>query len=175
MTDWEALVGQHVGIVHPTACRLVGNGADAWDCVQETFLEAVKIERRKPVRNWSALLRYLATARALDLLRRRVRQRRRCDAEADPAEAVSREAGPSSQAEAHELAERLRAAVGQLPPRQAEVFCLICFEQMTSQEVAERMGISPTAARMLLSRARGRLQRLLEPLCSVAEEDERAR
>ena len=69
MADWEAVVSQHVAAVRRTVYRLVGNHADAWDCVQETFLEAVKIDRREPVRNWSALLRHLATARALDLLR----------------------------------------------------------------------------------------------------------
>jgi RNA polymerase sigma-70 factor, ECF subfamily len=163
MTDWEAVVRQSVGIVQRTVYRLVGNHADAWDCVQETFLEAVKIDRRELVRNWSALLRHLATAKALDLLRRRSRQRGRCNPEADPAEAISREPNPSGHAEANELADRLRAAVGQLPHRQAEVFCLIYFEQMASEEVAERLRISPTAARMLLCRARERLRRLLEP------------
>ena len=69
MTDWDAVVSQHVAIVQRTVYRLVGNHADAWDCIQETFLEAVKIDRREPVRNWPALLRHLATARALDLLR----------------------------------------------------------------------------------------------------------
>ncbi len=69
MTDWEVIVGQHVEIVRRTVYRLVGNHADAWDCVQETFLEAVRIDRREPVRDWPALLRHLATARALDLLR----------------------------------------------------------------------------------------------------------
>jgi DNA-directed RNA polymerase specialized sigma24 family protein len=33
---------------------------------------------------------------------------------------------------------------------------------MTSEEVAQQVGITPAAARMLLSRARRRLQRLLE-------------
>ena len=100
MTDWEAVVSQHVEIVRRTVYRLVGNHADAWDCIQETFLEAVKIDRREPVRNWPALLRHLATARALDLLRVRCRQRSRCGPEADPAQAISREPGPSSHAEA---------------------------------------------------------------------------
>jgi len=163
MTDWEAVVGQHVQIVRRTVYRLVGNHADAWDCVQETFLEAVKIDRRETVRNWPGLLRRLATARALDLLRARYRQRSRRSRNVDPAQAISREPNPSRQAEARELADRLRVAVGRLPRRQAEVFCLICFEQMTSEEVAEQLGISPTAARMLLTRARRRLQRLLEP------------
>ncbi|MBN2025038.1 MAG: sigma-70 family RNA polymerase sigma factor [Pirellulales bacterium] len=171
MTDWEAVVGQHVEIVRRTVHRLVGNDADAWDCVQETFLEAVKIERREPVRDWTALLRRLATARALDLLRVRCRQRGRRNTEADPAHAISREPSPSGHAEASELADRLRAAVGRLPRRQAEVFCLTCFEQMTSEVVAQRLGISPTAARMLLSRARRRLQGILEPLHGAAGKD----
>jgi RNA polymerase sigma-70 factor (ECF subfamily) len=172
MTDWEAVVSQHVAVVWRTVYRLVGNHADAWDCVQETFLDAVKTDRREPVRNWPALLRRLATARALDLLRVRSRQRQRSNPEADPSQAVSQEPDPSHRVEANELADRLRAAVGRLPRRQAEVFCLISFEQMTSEEVAERLGISPTAARMLLSRARRRLRRLLEPLCGVTEEDD---
>ena len=172
MTDWEAVVSQHVGIVRSTVYRLVGNDADAWDCIQETFLEAVKVDRREPVRNWPALLRHLATARALDLLRVRYRQRDRQSPDVDPAQAMSREPNPSSQAEASELAERLRVAVGQLPRRQAEVFCLSCFEQMTSEEVGEQVRISPTAARMLLSRARRRLERLLKPSGGVPQEDD---
>jgi RNA polymerase sigma-70 factor (ECF subfamily) len=163
MTDWEAVIGQHVAVVHRTVCRLVGNYADAWDCIQDTFLEAVKIDRREPIRNWSALLRHLATAKALDLLRRRIRQRARYSADADPADAASREPNPAGHAEASELADRLRVAVGQLPSRQAQVFCLTCFEQMSSEDVAERLGVSPAAARMLLLRARERLRILLQP------------
>jgi RNA polymerase sigma-70 factor, ECF subfamily len=175
MADWETVVGQHAATVRRTVYRLVGNHADAWDCVQETFLEAVKIDRREPVRNWSALLRHLATARALDLLRRRSRQRSRYDSDADPAQAVGHDPSPSANAEANELSDRLRAAVGQLPCRQAEVFCLTCFEQMSGEEVAERLGITPTAARILLSRARGRLKRLLESFGGASEQGERTR
>jgi RNA polymerase sigma-70 factor (ECF subfamily) len=171
MTDWDAVVSQHAETVRRTVHRLVGNHADAWDCIQETFLEAVKIDRREAVRNWSALLKHLATVRALDLLRARFRQRNRRNPNADPAEAVSREPNPSGHAEANELADRLRAAVRELPRRQAQVFCLSCFEQMTSEEVAERLGVSPTATRMLLSRARGRLKRLLKLFGDGAEEE----
>ncbi len=95
MTDWDAVVGQHVEIVRRTVFRLVGNHADAWDCIQETFLEAVKIDRREPVRNWPALLRHLATARALDLLRVRCRRQNRFGPEDESAQAISREPDPS--------------------------------------------------------------------------------
>lgn len=168
MTDWEAVVGQHVELVRRTVYRLVGHEADAGDCVQETFLQAVQLDRREPVRDWSALLRHLATARALDLLRRRCRQRRE-ETGVDPEQFPGREPSPLRQAEAHELAARLRTALGQLPPRQAEVFCLSCFEEMTSEEIGCRLGLRPTAVRMLLSRARRRLERLLKPWDGVAE------
>lgn len=172
MTDWETVVGQHAGIVQRTVYRLVGNHADAWDCIQETFLEAVKIDRREPVRNWPALFRHLATVRALDLLRVRSRQRSRHSPDVDPEHAIGREPNPLRYAEASELADRLRVAVGQLPRRQAEVFCLSCFEQMNSEEIGAQVGISPTAARMLLCRARRRLERLLEPGRGVPAKDD---
>jgi len=170
MTDWETVVSRHAETVRRTVHRLVGNHADAWDCVQETFLEAVKIDRREPVRNWPGLLRRLATVRALDLLRVRVRERERRGTDVDPANLTGREPSPPESAEASELADRLRAAVAQIPHRQAEVFCLSCFDEMTSEEVAEQMGISPSATRMLLSRARRSLQRLLEPCPGVPDD-----
>jgi RNA polymerase sigma-70 factor, ECF subfamily len=170
MTDWDAVVKQHAGIVRSTIHRLVGNHEDAWDCIQETFLAAVKLDRREPVGNWPALLRRLATARALDLLRARSRQHGRRSPESDPAAAISREPSPLLSAEASELAERLRAAVGQLPRRQAEVFCLTCFEHMSSEEIAEQLGLTNTAVRMLLCRARRGLQRLLEMMAGLTRE-----
>jgi RNA polymerase sigma-70 factor, ECF subfamily len=114
----------------------------------------------------------LAIARSLDLLRLRCRQRNRLSPDVTPDQAISQGPSPSSCAEASELAARLRIALGQLPCRQAEVFCMLYFEQMTSEEVAERLGLSPTATRMLLSRARRRLHGLLEPLQGAAKRDD---
>ena len=124
VTDWKLIVDQYGTLVWATASRLLGNHADAQDCFQETFCEAIKLARREPVRDWGSLLRHLATVRALDLLRVRCRTRSRTDAQADPAAAIGREADPSQEAEALELAERLRAALAQLPPQQANVFCI---------------------------------------------------
>ena len=84
---------------------------------------------------------------------------------------LGREPEPPHQAEASELAERLRNALRRLPGGQAEVFCLFSFEQLTCEQAAQQLGISPTAARMLLSRARRRLQRLLGLSRSPATSD----
>ena len=164
MTDWKTIVEQYGGLVWATACRLVGNCADASDCFQETFLEAVKISRREPVRDWSGLLRHLATARALDLLRVRCRRRDRIEVMADPDALVSREADPGQEAEAAELAERLRAVLAQLPQDQAAVFCLSCLDKLSYREIGERLGVTTNAVGVLLHRARGRLRELLTPV-----------
>ncbi len=163
MTDWKTIVDQYGGLVWATACRLLGNSADAADCFQETFLEAVKVARREPVRDWASLLRHLATARALDLLRVRCRRRNRTDP-ADPATLTSREAGPGQQAEAAELADRLCVALTELPPQQAEVFCLSCVEHLTYGEIGARLTLTTGAVGVLLHRARQRLRELLAPV-----------
>lgn len=161
MTDWKAIISQHGQLVWHTAYRLVGNHADAADCFQETFLEAVKVARKEPVREWSALLRHLATARALDLLRVRYRERNRSDPLADPTLAVSCDPGPPLQAEANELADRLRVALAELPPQQAGVICLCRLGNMSYRETADRLGLDTNTVGVLLHRARKRLRELL--------------
>jgi RNA polymerase sigma-70 factor, ECF subfamily len=172
VTDWKMIVAQHSPLVWSTASRLLGNHADAQDCFQETFYEAIRLDRRETVRDWGPLLRHLATVRALDLLRVRCRMQNRTDPVADPAAAVGREADPSEEAEAAELAERLRAALAQLPPEQASVFCLSCLGKLNYREIGERLGLTTSAVGVLLHRARGRLRELLTPVDAGAEKSE---
>jgi RNA polymerase sigma-70 factor (ECF subfamily) len=106
----------------------------------------------------------LATARALDLLRARCRERGRIEPLAEPAAAPSRDAGPSQIAEAAELAERLRTALAELPSDQAAVFCLTCVDKLSYREIAERLELTTNAVGVLLHRARRRLRELLVPV-----------
>jgi RNA polymerase sigma-70 factor, ECF subfamily len=161
MTDWKSLVHEHKQLVWQRVYQLVGNDADALDCFQETFLEAVRVDRKETVRDWAALLRHLATARALDLLRVRYRHRRRTDPLVDPSGAISREPDPRYQAEASELAARLRVALAELPASQAEVFCLCRLDGMTYREAAAQLDIDTNTVGVLLHRACNQLQQLL--------------
>lgn len=163
MTDWKLIVDRHGPLVWATASRLLSNHADAQDCFQETFFEAIKLARREAVRDWAPLLRHLATVRALDMLRVRCRTLSRTEALADPAAAVGRETDPSQEAEALELAERLRTALAELPPEQAKVFCLSCLDKLSYREIGGRLGLTTSAVGVLLHRARGRLRELLTP------------
>lgn len=161
MTDWKMIVREHRQLVWHTAYRLVSNDADALDCFQEAFMEAVKVDRREPVRNWSALLRRLATARALDLLRVRYRQRGRTDPLVDPAVAISRAPGPREEAEAGELASQMREALAELPTQHAEVFCLCRLDGMSYREAAEQLALDTNTVGVLLHRANKLLQQRL--------------
>jgi RNA polymerase sigma-70 factor (ECF subfamily) len=156
MTDWPRLVHDHGPLVWRTAYRLLGHDADAADCFQEAFAAALQLSRRQPVAHWPSLLRRLATARALDRLRRRYRER--AEAVTESVDSAAPGPGPVERAEGAELAERLRQALSQLPPREAEVFCLRCVDDLSYDAIADQLGLSVNAVGVLLHRARGRLK-----------------
>jgi RNA polymerase sigma-70 factor (ECF subfamily) len=155
-SDFSDVVDQHGRAVYVTVWRILGHRADAEDVVQEVFLEAFRRFADERVEHWPALLRRLATYRALD----RLRQRRSFDpldglSVADPG------AEPWAIAAERELAERLRRAVAQLPDREAGVFCLSCFDGLSHSEIAAALEISSGAVGVALHKARARLGGLL--------------
>jgi RNA polymerase sigma-70 factor (ECF subfamily) len=105
-------------------------------------------------------LQRIATNRAIDRVRKQVRRRRREEA-ADVAIVDAKTADAAQQAEAAELADALRWAVGRLPVRQAEVFWLHEFGDATHEQIAEQLGITVNAVGVILHRARQKLQELL--------------
>jgi RNA polymerase sigma-70 factor, ECF subfamily len=170
MVDWEEILSHEGAIVWQTAYRILGHRADTEDCYQETFLAALEVSRREVVRNWSALLRRLATARAVERLRQRSRRRRREEVP-DWDRVQSPLPSPSQTAEERELAQRLREAMAQIPLQQAEVFCLHCLQGWSYQEIAQQLGVSVDAVGVVLHRARKRLQALLSPKSLEPGED----
>jgi RNA polymerase sigma-70 factor (ECF subfamily) len=163
MTDWESIVATHSAVVWRTVYRLLGNHQDAADCFQETFLSALDVARRQTVRSWPAMLTCLATSRALDRVRQRMRDRGRSADVAELASAPSPEQGPDRQAETAELVRMFRQLIVQLPDRQAQVFSLRYVSQMSYREIAREMGLKTSDVGVLLHRARGRLREMVEP------------
>jgi len=161
MPDWQEILSRDGKAVWQTAYRLLGNRADADDCFQEAFLAALEISRREDVRHWRALLQRLAAARAVDRLRQRHRQAGRQQT-ADWDNLAGHEPAPSQTTLDAELSERLRAALGRLPPKQAEVFCLHCLEGWSYQEVASHLTLSIDSVGVLVHRARKRLCQVLD-------------
>ena len=138
------------------AWRVLGHAPDAEDAVQEALLDAFHLHRSQNVASWGALLRRLATCRALDLLRKRRR------AEPLSIQAAAASTDPATVAVASELAQRLREALLQLAPREAEVFSLRYFGELTNEEIAAELKLTTGAVGVALHKARTRLKELLE-------------
>jgi RNA polymerase sigma-70 factor (ECF subfamily) len=163
MSDWQGIVARHSDIVWRTAYRLLGDYHEAADCFQETFLGALEFSRRQRVRSWPALLTRLTTCRALDRLRHRLRQSARHEHVPDWSGVPSGNPSPAQEVQGAELAARLRRALAQLPPKQGEVFSLRYVSELSYGQIAGQLGITKSAAGVLLHRARRHLRQLLEP------------
>lgn len=167
MIDWEGILARDGPAVWRTAWRVLGNRADADEVFQETFVAALEFSRKQRVSHWRALLQRLATARAIDRLRQRVRRRGR--EEPLPHEALAApDASPLSGAEIAELSDRLRTALAEIHPSQAAVFCLFHLDGWTYSEIAEHLAISSDVVGVWLHRARGQLRELLVEMNEVS-------
>jgi len=167
MIDWEGILSHDGPAIWRTAWRVLGNRADADEVFQETFVAAVEYSRTHTVIHWRALLQRLATARAIDRLRRRVRRNNReMPLSIDhPQTSIPL---PLQAAENAELSAKLRVALAEIPPRQAEVFCLFHLDGWSYPEIAEHLAVSTDVVGVWLHRARGRLRELLGEMNEVS-------
>lgn len=158
--------------------RRLAARVDASDVIQETFAQAIQKlsgylrERPLPFYPW---LRQLAWERLVDLQRRHVRaQRRSVTREAPwvprlPEESAlelvhrlfDRGSSPSARLQRHEMRQRVRAALDQLPERDREVLVLRHLEQLSAGEIAAVLGTSTGAVHTRHLRALERLRNLL--------------
>jgi RNA polymerase sigma-70 factor (ECF subfamily) len=160
MPDWQEILSRDGPAAWQTAYRLLGNRADADECFQDACLDALEVSRREEVRNWRALLQRLAASRSVDRLRLRRRSKLTgCMSAWDQVRDGS--PSPPQNAEEAELTAQLRTVLGQIPPKQAEAFCLHCIEEWSYQDIAQHLAISIDAVGVLLHRARKRLRQLL--------------
>ena len=173
VADWELardaddrafgrLFDRHSARVFRHSLRLVAVPAEADEVMASTFFELWR--RRADVRlvDDSVLPWLLATATYLsrNRIRGRVRYQRvigrlpREEAEDAAETALAR-------LEQLEQRRRLAGALRNLSATDAALVALTVLDEMTAVQAAEVVGISPGAARMRLSRARGRLRELL--------------
>ncbi len=169
MIDWQIIIEEHGPTVWRTSYRLLGNRADAADCFQETFVSALEFHRRRRVRNFSALLTRLATARAIDQLRRRFRRANISSGLVELPDLESTNPGPAQEAQQQELTDSLRESLSELPPQEAQAFCLRYLNDMSYRQIADELGVTTNAAGVLLHRARAKLRESFELLVKEQE------
>src|SRR5437773_4181151 len=112
MADWEAIVAEHGPQVWRTAFRILNHYADAHDGYQDAFLAACQITPRDPA-DWGRILTCLATRKAVDLLRKRIRAARVGPLDVAPEPATIDD--PAQSVRVSELLDKLRAGLAELP------------------------------------------------------------
>lgn len=161
---FDEVLREHGQSVWRLIVRVLGSdGHDAADCFQQAFVElAARHQQSRNIRNAGSLLKHIATARAIDAVRRRIRERGRSQNLQEALVPAHRRFEPGTQAEAGELLEDLRTALGELPERQAAAFVLTQIEDVSYEEVAEALGVTVNHLGVLLHRARAALRERLE-------------
>lgn len=154
------LLREHGQSVWNVIVRLLGDdGHDAADCFQQTYLQfAAQADQKPPVRNPSALLKKIAAARSIDLIRRRIRERARTTVAASDYLPAQKSFSPEALLAEEELREALRFALTKLPPDQATAFVLTAIEEVSHEDAASVLGVTVNHLGVLLFRARKVLQ-----------------
>ncbi len=162
---FEELVRATTADTYTLALRLVGNEEDARDVVQEAYLRAYRsIGRFRGDAAFSTwLYRITANCASTSLGRRR---RHRHEALAEDALLVDEtpERDPELQAAAGAWRDELTEALAELPPRLRAVVVLRDVYDLPHEAIAAELGISVSAAKVRLHRARRRLRERLFPL-----------
>ncbi len=169
--SYEVLVRRHGGAMLAVARRVMRNGEDAREAVQDAFLQAFRsihhFRAEAPLSTWlrrivvnAALMRLRAAGRrpevALDEL---LPQFDDTGAHSEPIQPL-----PVSMDEALESAEiraQVRACVDQLPDQYRTVIVLRDLQELTTAEAAIALGISENAVKIRLHRAHQALRTLL--------------
>jgi RNA polymerase sigma-70 factor (ECF subfamily) len=168
--------------------HLVGNHHQAEDLTQEVFLRVYRARKTyQPGAKFSTWLFRIAHHVALNALRDQGR-RREVSLDRGPSpdlSGVSRTqleevaqassgAIPARRLDRTELQEIVRSALDRLNDRQRLAVLLSKFEGMSYAEIAEVMGLSASAVKSLLSRARAALREVLEPYLETGTPPQRA-
>ncbi len=141
------------------AVRLTGNEEDARDVVQDAYLRAWRgigsFRGDAQLSTW--LYRITANCASSHLTRRRRLRTEPLVAAYEPAE-LRHDAQPAAMAETTLDLERIAAAVDELPPKLRSVVVLRDVYGLPHDAIAEELGISVSAAKVRLHRARKRLR-----------------
>lgn len=161
---FDEIVCEHGESVWRLIVRVLGSDShDAVDCFQQAFVELVSRHKQsKDIRKAGALLKRIAAARAIDAVRRRIRERGRSQNLQETLIPAHRRFEPGTQAEAGELLEDLRTVLGELPEPQSAAFILTQIEDVPHEEAARALGVTVNHLGVLLHRARTTLRERLE-------------
>lgn len=162
---FEELVRRTYSDTYTLAYRLTGDEEDARDVVQETYLRVHKgLERFRGDAQFSTWLHRITANCANTFLGRRTRQQ--TDALPDDAPLVDDDPDrdPVHRADVGDLRSQITDALRLLPPKLRAVVVLRDIYDLPHEAIADELGITESAAKVRLHRARKRLRERLYPM-----------
>jgi RNA polymerase sigma factor (sigma-70 family) len=155
---FAALVRETTPSVRTVVRQYVRGAEDVNDLVQEVYLRALQrlgtLEDPERFRSW---LYAIARNAGLDHVRR-ARRRPATAMEDELVEPSDGEPGPDELAEVRELADRVRSGAARLNARDSTLLAMVTQLGFTPTDVAGALGMSHTAAKVAVHRARQRLR-----------------
>lgn len=171
---FEGLVKRHESRLYGLALNILRNREDAEEAVQTAFVSLMShLDGFRGEAPFHAWLTRIAANAALDILRKRHPQVGMADqpASEDSAEGLPLpvviadwRAGPEELAERSDTRAQIDAALGELPDKYRSIFVLRDVEGLSTEEAAAALGITVTAAKIRLMRARLQLREKLTGL-----------
>ncbi len=172
-TAFEELVKATSSATYTLAYRLVGDEEDARDVVQEAYLRAYRgLKRFRGDAQFTTWLYRITANCAATQLGRRSRNRHEELPDDAPLVDRGRRGDPEDHADQGELREQLQEALVDLPPRLRAVVVLRDIYDLPHEAIAAELGISESAAKVRLHRARRKLRERLYPLVGDRRDEE---
>lgn len=164
--EFSRVVETYSNNIYRLAIKMLNNQLDAEDVLQETFIKAFRglksFDGRSKISTW---LFRIATNEALMILRHKQPIFLSIDepidteeGEQEPKQIIDWCCLPENEFLSDETRERLNTAVQTLPETLRVVFLLRDISDLSTHEVAEVLGLTDTAVKTRLSRARLRLR-----------------
>lgn len=159
---FSQLMHRYAGAVYNLTYRMLGNAQDAEDASQEIFLRAyTRLESFDRSRRFSTWLLSIASNYCIDRLRRRRFAWLTLD---DVAYTMpSRERGPERTVLERERQDQVQSALRNLPDHYRLVLVLRYWQDLSYEEIAQVTGLTQSALKTRLHRARNMLAERLGP------------
>lgn len=159
------LVERHNRRLYRVALSYLRNPDDAMDAVQETFVKAFENAARfNPASEVAPWLVRIVVNHSIDVYRKTKRRATRVEAleDGDHDSRLTAEApSPETRAMGHQIGERIRRALDELPVTQRSVFVLRHYQGLSLEEIARTLDLSLGTVKSSLHRAVYRLRGLL--------------
>jgi RNA polymerase sigma-70 factor, ECF subfamily len=162
---FDELVRLTYADTYTLAFRLTADPEDAGDVVQESYLRAYRgLKRFRGDAQFSTWLYRITSNCASTQLGRRARHRHDELDDEVVVDDLRPEANPEASLDSAVLRDRLQVALRSLPPRLRAVVVLRDVYDLPHEAIASELGISVSAAKVRLHRARRRLREQLYPM-----------